>query len=108
MRWWQYLSYSICIEFADSQLVLVVGRLLLVVEGLVVVGRLLQVVEGLVVVGRLLPVVEGLVVVVGRLLQIVEGLVIVGRLLQVVEGLGPPFDDIILGWRGSSRSFDVD
>ena len=95
MRWWQYLSYSICVEFADSQLVLVVGRLLLVVEGLVVVGRLL-------------PVVEGLVVVVGRLLQIVEGLVIVGRLLQVVEGLGPPFDDIILGWRGSSRSFDVD
>ena len=95
MRWWQYLSYSICIEFADSQLVFVVGRLLLVVEGLVVVGRLL-------------PVVEGLVVVVGRLLQIVEGLVIVGRLLQVVEGLGPPFDDIILGWRGSSRSFDVD
>ena len=48
----------------------------------------------------------------GRLLQVVEGLVVVvGRLLQVVEGLvvGPPsFENVILGWRGSSRFFEVD
>ena len=59
--------------------------------------------------GRLLQVVEGLMVVVGRLLQDVEGLVdVVGRLL-IVEGIGPPsFENVVLGWRGSSRFFDVD
>ena len=48
-------------------------------------------------------------VVVGRLLQVVEGLVVVGRLLLVVEGVGlPSFENVILGWRGSSRFFEVD
>ena len=56
--------------------------------------------------GRLLQVVEGLVVVVGRL---VEGLVdVVGRLLLVFKGVGSPsFENVVLGWRGSSRFFDV-
>ena len=60
--------------------------------------------------GRLLQVVEGLMVVVGSLLQDAEGLVdVVGRLLLVVEGFGPPsFENVVIGWRGSSRFFDVD
>ena len=59
--------------------------------------------------GRLLQVVEGLVVEVGRLLQVVGGLVDVVVRLLLVEGVGPPsFENVVLGWCGSSRFFDVD
>ena len=49
-------------------------------------------------------------VVVGLLLQVIEGLVgVVGRLLLVFKGVGSPsFENVVLGWRGSSRFFDVD
>ena len=58
--------------------------------------------------GRLLQVVEGLVVEVGRLLQAVGGLVDFVVRLLLVEGGPPSFENVVLGWRGSSRFFDVD